>query len=162
MPPSASLARFDQQADVTQMGAVILAIVLQRPMRANEYPRGVSDLIMTATESACGPGNTESAALRMWLQGALQVHPRVAFRSVVESQRSFADINSRPGARRAGAIALQVLLRTMCGPTNQPPVVLNATAPKISQPTAAASQPPVHADVSGPTLDFLRSVLQKD
>ena len=163
MPPSASLARFDQQADVTQMGAVILAIVLQRPMRAHEYPRGVSDLIMTATESACGPGNTESAALRMWLQGALQVHPRIAFRSVVESQRSFADINSRPGARRAGSIALQVLIRTICGgPTNQPPVGLNATVPKVSQSTPAASQPPLHADVSGATLDFLRSVLQKD
>jgi hypothetical protein len=40
--PAASLARFDQQSDVTQMGAVILAIILQRPMRDHEYPRGDS------------------------------------------------------------------------------------------------------------------------
>jgi len=33
----------------------------------------------------------------------------------VEAQRSFADINNRPGSRRAGAMALQVLLRTTCG-----------------------------------------------
>jgi hypothetical protein len=127
MPPAASLARFDQQADVTQMGALILSIVLQRPMRAHEYPRGVSDLVVTATESSTGPGTAgSSSALRMWLQEALQIHPRLAFRSAVEAQRSFADINSPPGSRRAGAMALQVLLRTTCGePLDQPRVVMN-------------------------------------
>ena len=155
MPPSASLARFDQQADVTQMGAVILAIALQRPMRPHEYPRGVSDLIMTATE-ASSTGNQESAPLRLWLQQALQVHPRVAFRSAVESQRSFADINSRPGVRRAGATALHVLLRTTCGDTcEQSPLVLNATAP-------SSSHPPVHSGPSPVSLEsILRSVLEK-
>src|SRR4029079_5920734 len=45
MPPAASLARFDQQTDVTQMGACILALILRRAPRAPEYPRGVSDLV---------------------------------------------------------------------------------------------------------------------
>jgi hypothetical protein len=161
MPPSASLARFDQQADVTQMGAVVLAIVLQRPMRQHEYPRGVSDLIMTATQTSV-PGKPEAADIRMWLQQALQVHPRVAFRSAVESQRSFADINNRPGARRAGAIALQVLLRTTCGETaHQMPFVLD---PPVTAPQRAAVVPrsPMHAEPSHATLDsILRSVLPK-
>jgi len=162
MPPSASLARFDQQADVTQMGAILLAIVLQRPMRTHEYPRGVSDLIMTATESAATPTGS-SSELRMWLQEALQVHPRVAFRSAVESQRSFADINSRPGARRAGAMALQVLLRTTCGEAiNSTGIVLNTTFLDSSEPVSSAPQPPVHADRPHGTLDsILRSVFPK-
>ena len=127
MPAAANLARFDQQADVTQMGALILAVLLQRPLRAHEYPRGVSDLVVTATESSTAPGSPGStSALRMWLQEALQIHPRLAFRSAVEAQRSFADIGSAAGSRRGGAMALQVLLRTTCGePLNQPPVVVN-------------------------------------
>jgi len=161
MPAAASLARFDQQADVTQMGALILAIVLQRPMRAHEYPRGVSDLVVTATESSSVQGAPGSAsALRMWLQEALQIHPRLAFRSAVESQRAFSDIGSTPGSRRAGAMALQVLLRTTCGePLNQPPVVLNPPmqpdASQAPEPTAPPEQRP------SPFDSILRSVFPK-
>ena len=164
MPAAASLARFDQQSDVTQMGAVILAIILQRPMRAHEYPRGVTDLIVTATESSSVPGAPGSAsALRMWLQEALQVHPRLAFRSAVEAQRSFADINSRPGTRRAGAMALQVLLQTTCGePLSQPRVVVNAPmhAPTATNP--AAQQPRGPEQRPNPFDSILRSVFEKN
>jgi hypothetical protein len=162
MPPAASLARFDQQADVTQMGALILSIVLQRPMRAHEYPRGVSDLVVTATESSSVPGAPgSSSALRMWLQEALQIHPRLAFRSAVEAQRSFADINSRPGSRRAGAMALQVLVRTTCGePLDQPRMVLN---PPMQAPASQAppQAPPASQERSSAFDSILRSVLPK-
>ena len=163
MPPAASLARFDQQADVTQMGALILSIVLQRTMRKHEYPRGVSDLVVTATESSTVPGAPgSSSALRMWLQEALQIHPRLAFRSAVEAQRSFADINSRPGSRRAGAMGLQVLLRTTCGePLDQPRMVLNAPmqAPAAQAPPPPA--PPAQQERTSAFDSILRSVLPK-
>jgi len=124
MPAVASMARFDQQADVTQLGALILAIALQRPLRIDEYPRGVPDLVMMATESSPAraiPGS--ASALRMWIQQALQIHPRLAFRSAVEAQRSFTDINSTAAGRRAGAMAVQVLLQTTCAESlTQPPV----------------------------------------
>ena len=151
MPPAASLARFDQQTDVTQMGAVILALVLQRPLRPTEYPRGVSDLVVTATESASVPGSSGSgSALRMWLQEALQVHPRLAFRSAVEAQRSFSDIASAPDARRAGAMALQVMMQTTCAePVNQPPVVVNTP---ITRPASAPAGQSGHPSPAfGPT-----------
>ena len=161
MPAAASLARFDQQADVTQTGALILAIILQRPMRAHEYPRGVSDLVVTATESSSVPGAPGLAsALRMWLQEALQIHPRLAFRSAVEAQRSFADIGNTPGSRRAGAMALQVLLRTTCGePLNQPSVVMN---PPVQQAPTPAAPPDLVPDPRPGALDsILRSVFPK-
>jgi hypothetical protein len=128
MPPTANLARFDQQADVTQMGAVILALMLQRPLRSTEYPRDVSDLVVTATESAFVPGSSESAsALRMWLRAALQIHSRLAFRSAVDAQRSFSEIASTREGRSEGAMALQALMSTTCAePLNQPRVALNA------------------------------------
>ena len=164
MPPSANLARFDQQADVTQMGAVILAITLQRPMRAHEYPRGVTDLVMTATESSHVPGSPASAsALRMWLQEALQIHPRLAFRSAVEAQRSFADINNRPGSRRAGAMALQVLLQATLGePVAEKPVVLNTPMQAPAEPTPTSPHPPASQEKPHSPFDsILKSVFPK-
>jgi hypothetical protein len=130
MPASASLAKFDQQADVTQMGAVVLAIVLQRQVRAEEYPHALSDLVVRATEAAKVPGGADAAsALRSWLQQTLQVHPRLAFRSAVDAQRAFAEIVSRPAHRRAGPLALQELLRTICGePFGRPQPALNPLA----------------------------------
>jgi hypothetical protein len=122
MPPAASLARFDQQTDVTQMGASILALILHRPLHASEYPRGVSDLVMRATESASLVGSAASEfTLRTWLQAALQIHAKLAFRSAVEAQRSFSDIAKMRESRSQGATALQALMRTMCAePAGQP------------------------------------------
>jgi len=161
MPAAANLARFDQQADVAQMGALILAILLQRPLRAHEYPRGVSDLVVAATESSTAPGSPGSAsALRMWLQEALQIHPRLAFRSAVESQRSFVDIGSAPGIRCGGAMALQVLLRTTCGePLNQPPVMVNTPMRPASNPPPSPS--PTPEERRSPFDSILRSVFPK-
>jgi hypothetical protein len=122
MPPAASLARFDQQTDVTQMGASILALILHRPLRASEYPRGVSDLVMTATESSSLVGSSASEfTLRTWLQAALQIHAKLAFRSAVEAQRSFSDIAKTRESRSEGATALQAFMRTACAePAAQP------------------------------------------
>jgi hypothetical protein len=122
MPPAASLARFDQQTDVTQMGASILALILHRPLRASEYPRGVSDLVMSATESASLTGSAASEfTLRTWLQAALQIHAKLAFRSAVEAQRSFSEIAKMRESRREGAPALQAFMRATCAePPNQP------------------------------------------
>ena len=50
------------------------------------------------------------SALRMWLQQALQLHPRSMFASAVEADRAFAEITATPGLRRAGAKALSALL----------------------------------------------------
>jgi len=163
MPPAASLARFDQQTDVTQMGAVILAIFLQRPLHAGEYPRGVTDLVLTATESSSAPGvPSASSALRMWLQEALQTHPRVSFRSAVEAQRAYADINTTPGGRRAGMTALQVLLRTTCGePLDQPRVVMNPSMPRVAAQAPSQPAPPAQQERPSAFDSILRSVFPK-
>jgi len=115
MPPAANLARFDQQTDVTQMGAVILAVLLRRPLRLAEYPRGVSDLVVTATESVSERLSSASGpTVRMWLQAALQIHQRLAFRSAVEAQRLFSELATIRESRSEGAMALHVLLSTLC------------------------------------------------
>ena len=124
MPPAASLARFDQQTDVTQMGACILALILQRPLRGTEYPRGVSDLVMSATEAASLSGSAAGLTLRTWLQAALQIHARLAFRSAVDAQRTFSELASTRHSRGEGAGALQLLMRTTCAEPSTPPATV--------------------------------------
>ena len=129
MPPAASLARFDQQTDVTQMGASILALILRRPLRAAEYPRGASDLVMTATEASALSASAAGLTLRTWLQAALQIHARVAFRSAVDAQRAFSELASTRHSRSEGAAAFQLLMRTTCAePSTQPATLAHAPA----------------------------------
>jgi hypothetical protein len=95
----------------------------------------------------------------MWLQEALQIHPRLAFRSAVESQRSFVDIGSAAGSRCGGAMALQVLLRTTCEePLNQLPVVVNAPMRPASNPPSPSPAP---EERQSPFDSILRSVFPK-
>ena len=108
MPASASLPRFDQRADVTQLGAVVLAIALRRRLRADEYPRHAIDLVLQATADISAPG---TSALRMWLQTALQLHPRSTYASAVDAERAFGEGVAQPGQRRAGMKALGSLLQ---------------------------------------------------
>ena len=84
---------------------------------------------------------------------------RVAFRSAVESQRSFVDIGSAAGSRCGGAMALQVLLRTTCGePLNQLPVVVNAPMRPASNPPSPSPAP---EEGQSPFDSILRSVFPK-
>jgi hypothetical protein len=77
---------------------------------------------MSATESASFAGSAASEfTLRTWLQAALQIHAKLAFRSAVEAQRSFSEIAKMRGSRSEGATALQAFLRTTCvEPAGQP------------------------------------------
>ena len=108
LPAAASLPRFDQRADVTQLGAVVLAIALRRRLRDDEYPRSTADLVNEATSDLDAPG---MSALRMWLQQTLQLQARSAYPSAVEAERGFAEITSAVGPRRFGAKAASAVVR---------------------------------------------------
>jgi hypothetical protein len=85
LPPSASLPRFDQRADVVELGAVVLAVLLRRQLRVDEFPSGLPDLITSATSAFGGAGS----ALRGWLLQALHLHPRATFGSAAEAAPAF-------------------------------------------------------------------------
>jgi hypothetical protein len=114
LPPSASLPRFDQRSDVTQLGALVLAILMRRSLTSAEYPRGIADVVATATAKvtdspACGSG------LRMWLHQTLQLHPKATLGSAVDAARAFDDVLRHVGGRRPGTLAMQGALRQLCG-----------------------------------------------
>lgn len=106
LPASANLPRFDQRTDVTQLGACVLAIALRRPLGADEYPRGIMDLVFAATPDSA----PHASALRMWVQQSMQLHPRAMFSSAAEAQKIFDEIAAAPGMKRAGRQAVQALV----------------------------------------------------
>jgi hypothetical protein len=114
LPPSASTPRFDHRSDVTQLGAVVLAILLRRALNTDEYPRSVFDLINTATASMSA-GPVCSLALRQWLQQAFQLQAKALFASAVDAERSYAAILQDVSGRRAGAAMVHRVVRQLAG-----------------------------------------------
>jgi hypothetical protein len=126
LPPSAGLPRFDQRSDVAQLGALVLAIFLRRTLTAAEYPRGIADLIGTAAENLAVSGFPASA-LRMWLQQAMQLHAKATLSSAVDAARAFPEVPPDASSRRAGAQAVQAVIRQLCGGPETAPPAANST-----------------------------------
>jgi hypothetical protein len=112
LPSSASLARFDQRGDVTQLGAVVLAIAVRRSLTRDEYPRGTNDVVNSVSLS---DDSSKTSGLRQWLQDTLQLHGRVVFSTAVDAAEAFAGVI--PPTSRGGVttLALQTALRQLCG-----------------------------------------------
>src|SRR5688572_28182527 len=108
MPPSAGIPRFDQRADVTGIGVVALSVVLGRPLRDDEFPRKLGDLLAEARErTALGDDQPLSAPLRSWLARALQVDVRRAFASAPEALAALEEISAENSTYVAAPVALE-------------------------------------------------------
>jgi len=165
MPPSAGLPRFDHRADVTGMGLVSLALILGRPLRADEYPHRVPDLLNQARErSALGEEQSLSQPLRAWLERALQIDIRRSFASAPEAMASLEEVVSDDGMYVAAPVALETFLSryiaSLLEPVPEPissvepaqPVVAKTMAPEIAtlrEPEALKpAMPPAQPSVS--------------
>ena len=90
VPPVAGTARFDQVTDVMQLGVLALALVLGRPIRRDEYPSRLNDLMLEAsTPGAPDDRQALLRSLREWIHRTLQLAPRSAFRTATEAAAAF-------------------------------------------------------------------------
>ena len=111
MPPSASILRFDQPADVTGIGVVSLSLILGRPLKNDEFPRGIGDLLNAARErTALGEEQPLTAPIRSWLARALQVDERRAFGSAPAALAAFDEITADGSMYVAAPVALETFL----------------------------------------------------
>lgn len=86
LPPRAGLPRFDRRADVTQVGAIALALILGRPLNDDDYPARMEEIVgRVGAVSASGGLEPLPASVRSWLSRALQLDPRASFASAVEA-----------------------------------------------------------------------------
>jgi hypothetical protein len=106
LPAAAGSPRFDQRADVSALGALVLAIAVRRSLRREEVPRRLGVL---AAGVAMAPTAQANSRLRTWLQDTLQIHGRVVFDSAVEAARKFSRVLPRSDEARVLALRTAIL-----------------------------------------------------
>ena len=152
LPRPIGLSRFDQSADVTQMAAVALALLLGRPLAADEYPHKISDVLDSATARQVDGSDPLPAALRTWLRRALHIEPRAAFASAIEAQTELdrvLDVQDTAGrlalrsflSRYAAAMALERQMAAQPRPEPAPVERAEARRSRWSRPPSRRSAP---------------------
>ncbi|MGH9348326.1 MAG: PEGA domain-containing protein [Vicinamibacterales bacterium] len=138
-PPRAGSPRFDRRADVTQLGAVSLALILGRPLSDDDYPGRVGEIVeRVGAVSATGGLEPLPEGMRPWLFRALQLDPRASFASAVEARTELdgvlrnADYTVAPSALEAFLAQYEGCLGTDGTPFAMPP----APAPAMTSPGA--------------------------
>lgn len=111
LPPSAGFPEFNECADVTQLGVIALSLVLGRPLRDEEYPADLEELVGSAC-SRRQDGQTEplSSGLRDWLRRTLQLDVRHSFRSVSAAQAALDELLTGEETYTADPAALATFL----------------------------------------------------
>lgn len=139
LPRTSYLARFDQGTDVTQIGVVALALILGRPVRTEEYPSRISELIHGAQAIVPGkPAEPLHSALRLWVERAI-ADSRQSFPSGTEAGVALETAIAESGDEmRADALEQLLVQYESLDPVSAPPatVILEPTVT-----TADASDP---------------------
>jgi len=154
VPPTAGVPRFDHRADVVGIGAVALALVLGRPLGAEEFPHQIPALLESASEGSFGDARTLSSGLRQWLARALQLDPRRAFASAPEAMTALDEVLADDSVYVAAPVALETFLSKYIEaliedvPSMQPaaapvPVAPAATVAPTSAPMTSAPPPSI-------------------
>jgi len=87
LPGSVGTPVFDARTDVTQVGAVALALIIGRPLTPEDYPERLIDLIQTATmRTVAGVAEPLPESVRDWLTQALQLDQWESFASPTEAR----------------------------------------------------------------------------
>ena len=127
----AGLSRFDERADLTQVGVVALSLILARPLRDDEYPQQIEHLVASACARTTGGADEPlPSALREWLRRTLQLDVRNSFRSVVDAQAAFDQMLSGDARHNADPDSLETFMQQYHG--------LTSPAPSSAQPERVA------------------------
>ena len=87
LPGMVGTPLFDARTDVTQIGAVALALILGRPLTPEDYPERLTDLIQTATmRTVSGAVDPLPESVRDWLMQALQLDQWESFASPTDAR----------------------------------------------------------------------------
>lgn len=141
LPRVAGLARFDHLADVTQIGVVALSLILGRPLKDDEFPARIPDLVAGAQAcSASGDHEPLAPVLKVWLERTLQLDPRQSFPSAIEARAALDRAVDESGYDTSPA-NLQELLARVENPERPAPVKRQAVAAAKPGPAAAVVRP---------------------
>lgn len=171
VPASTGIVRFDHRADVTQVGAVALALILGRMLHAEESGSRLGDVVGSAWAiSAKGGLEPLPAGLRGWLSRALQLDPRHSFASALDARTELDKVLAgehkeeraapapapapRPAERSAAPVAEAAAHEPRVEAPKPEPVVI---APR-PEPIAVVAAPEPFKPESQPAVPAARSV----
>ncbi len=149
VPPGTTRPRLDARTDVMQIGVVALSLVLGRPLRDDESPLRVGELVSSVwAVSPRGGFEPLPHGLRGWLARALQLEPHRAFASPSEAQSALravlgdSDLMSSPASLdafltryRASDAPAPAVVRT--GPSARETVAVEAVVSAVSPDSSA-------------------------
>jgi len=153
LPRVAGLPRFDHLADITQVGVVALSLILGRTLRDDEYPARIGEVVATASASnARGGKEPLPAALRSWLQRALQLDARNSFPSAIEARGEFERVLADSGydaspesldrfMKRYHAAETSIAESAAPTVTSAAPVRIAPSIPQVTQPALVVPTP---------------------
>ena len=143
MPPAVGASRFDHRADATAIGLVALALVLGRPITADEYPHRVTQLLNDARARSTGADDQPLPdALHNWIARALQLDPRQGFTSASDAQIALEDALADDSGFVAAPVALETFLSRYIAVMLEPAVPgVAPAAPVAFAPPAPAARP---------------------
>ena len=134
-PFSVGAPRFDHRADVIGLGLVALALVLGRPIAADEYPQKLGALLNSARARAAGTADQPLPdALHNWIARALHLEVRPGFSSATEAQAALEDALVDDSGFAPAPIALETFLSRYSA------LVLESVVPQTPEP---AAPPPI-------------------
>ena len=146
MPPGSKLARFDESADVIQIGVVALALLVGRPLDTNDYPDRLSVLVESIGTAASQHGRKPlPASLVAWLKRMLPHEQNGRFATVRDARAALETVLSKQRLATSGAEALKSLAEAC-----QPHLVVMeaAPAPKAKPARRTRAVAGVEADAS--------------
>jgi serine/threonine protein kinase len=121
LPMNVGLSRFDERADLTQIGVVALSLILGRPLKDNEYPKEIEELVSASCRRIDGVQEPSFSGLRDWLRRILQLEVRNAFRSVSEAETAFAELLSGNSKYNAEPRSVETFMQRYHGAIPQAP-----------------------------------------
>jgi hypothetical protein len=158
LPASTGVVRFDHRADVTQIGAVALALILGRMLHDEESGTRLSDVVGSAWAiSAKGGLEPLPAGLRAWLSRALQLDPRHSFASALDARTELDKVLAGEHKEERAAAAPAPAPRPAERPAERPATPVQEAAASEArveapkpQPVAVAPRPEPIAAVTHP------------
>jgi len=115
LPSAETLPGFDQRADLAQLGGMVLAVAIGRPLLDDDYPRRMTELVASISPGAGRTEVAEASQFLSWLQRALQLPARGVFASAVDAERSLTQLFT-VGTRRNGLLAVRTRVRELGSP----------------------------------------------
>ena len=143
LPLAGGLPRFDRRGDVTQIGAVALALILGRALGEDEYPSRIADIVDGVRAISDNGLENLPASVRSWISRALQLDPRRSFATAIEAQAELESIPQHDDhSREALAGFLAQCRAAIAGKGSATVVQPTPAAPSVPAPPVAASMPP--------------------